>query len=840
MAQILPSGEFGGLDLITDDVNASPVRARSALNVQKKRSSSLRRRQGYKANSLNSGNVGGFGTCLYKKRDRVSTGAVTKERLVIGARLYKQTKYTLTVTYSGSGIPVMECLINPTTLVWEFHLFVDGVSVLDEDLGIGFDEASPVLISDLLVAINAVTDFSATTTGGNSAPAAFLPVVVPTQIDGSFDIDFYDASEVNHPTSAANPFAGAYTNRNSDEFENVSTIQMNDVIYFGSKWDERKKYDGVDCYRAGMPQGVLPTGVGAGSGTLLAGTYKYAIIYTQKDALGNIIEGIESTTATVTTGGVENINLTVTNILAATGFNTDCAIVAGAQVGVTTITVDDGSGGAHTMKVGQTAYFYDGASAAYVERLITAKNATTITIAGAVVNVSDNAVISNNLKIQILRSVASGTILKYHTAAIPNNSFTATQVYNDGLADGSLGDDFDSPSLDGLEHGLPPKGGYLAVFDKALVSAGEIALPDTFKWSINGNPEYYPSTYSDYVPGSTNSSITGLASGDRFFWLHKEDESFLITGNLFTAQYSVTQKGDKVGSVAHASIARSDRRNVWLSNGAVFESIDGSVPERISDDISPFFDNSGRSVDAALQFKRAVGVIDKKQEYYILFIPAESDNGGDVYANSNSKIMAFDLRRKEWWPWDNMNMAGGAFIDEEDFVWTERRLSTFTSDITYKVFQRISTNSIYDYVDHNAAIVWEYIPSGWYHEGQPDVNKKYNYVSFQTADPDKKPTYTLNFKTERDLIPFAYRTELTHVFGAVSAQGWGYQAWGLFAWGNPVSSVLTPRRLKAEDSKSIRFSLFASGIYEEVLISGISRHIEAPFAIDINEARASG
>jgi hypothetical protein len=108
------------------------------------------------------------------------------------------------------------------------------------------------------------------------------------------------------------------------------------------------------------------------------------------------------------------------------------------QVSVSTITVDDGSGGSHTMKVGQTAYFYDSVSASFVTREITAVAATTITIAGAAVTVADNAVISNNLRIMILRTVSTGTIYKF-VAEIPNNSFSATQVYTDATADASLG-----------------------------------------------------------------------------------------------------------------------------------------------------------------------------------------------------------------------------------------------------------------------------------------------------------------------------------------------------------------------------------------------------------------
>lgn len=836
MSQLIPLRDWGGLDLVSNPVEASPNRAVSVRNVQKRKTNSILRRQGYELLADNGGNNGGFGAVLFRSRNS-TTAVVTKERLIFGSKVFRLHNYTLTVTYGGAGQAVGEILCDTDTNTRVFNLYVDSTSVLSYDMGVGYDEASIKTVTNLITAINAVASFSAATTGGGSEPAASLPFTFPTQINTTWDIAVSVAEAVNQPSGASDPLSGLFSNRNNDEYENATTAQLNDVIYIGSKWDYLKKYDGTDCYRAGCPQAGTVTPTESGGGVLANGTYKYAAVIVQVDAQGNRIEGIESTTASVTTVAGHAVSVQVSNVLNTTGFNTDCAVVNGAQVGVTTITVDDGSGGNHTMKVGQTAYFLDGSSGTYVQRAITAKTNTTITISGAAVNVADNAVISNNLRIMILRSVASGSILKVNVE-IPNNSFTANQTYTDSKADASLGADFTSPSLAGVEHGLPPMGGYLATYQQGLIISGILSNPDGFSFSSVDSPEYFPSDYSDYVPSNNNYAITGLTRGDRFFWIHKGDESFLVSGSLYLGQYTITQKGDAIGCLAHATIASAEGAVIWLGSGGVYQSTDGSVPERISDDILPIFDNGGRDSDLILQFKRAVAYYDRLQKYYILFIPTENEMGGEVYSTSNSITLAYDVRRGEWWQWDGLNMAGGASVDDYDVFWVERRYSTYSSTVAYNVYKRLNTNTNYDYVDHVVDIPWSYEPAGWIHGGQPVINKKFLYLIAYANDAEKNADYTLAVRVEKNFIKSVYQTSLDIELGAGSdAEGWGFGVWGFFAWGNPREGKIKRRRMKNGFSEAIRPVLSASGIYNEIVLSGLDFLVEAPFKVDINEAR---
>ena len=193
-------------------------------------------------------------------------------------------------------------------------------------------------------------------------------------------------------------------------------------------------------YRAGMPLPATAATLSLGGTGITDTAIKYIYLYKQIDNRGNEVLGVESDPSASVSPANQTITGTFSNIVASQEFNTGCAIVNGVQAGTSIITVD----AAHTFKIGDTAYFYDTATSAYVERPITATGATTITISGGVVSVADNAVISNNLRIVIYRSTASGN-LYYKVAEIPNNSFSATQTYADSLAIASLGTQYVAP-----------------------------------------------------------------------------------------------------------------------------------------------------------------------------------------------------------------------------------------------------------------------------------------------------------------------------------------------------------------------------------------------------------
>lgn len=817
---------FGGYDLRSDRLT-NPLIALEAKNAIRLDTGPLAKRPGGKTSI---GSQGGLGLPEHIRVDS-STGAVTSEILSIGASLYRVITSSITLTYSGSATGVtLTVYVDSSTSTWKFKLIADGTTDLDYDMGLGFDEASPKTLANLKTAVDALSDYAMSISGTTSTPAAIaLPMLIAEPFaSGSLVVSFLEYEAVNQPTGASNPFAGSVTNRSDDDFENVVSINLNNVTYFSNGYNELKKYDGVDVYRAGMPQGSL-SGVAAGASGSLSGDYIYIISYIQKDAQGNIVEGIESDDSSTVSPSTQSVNVTVNNVLDSTGFNTDCAVAAGAQSGVTTITVDDGSGGTHSMKVGQIAYFYDGVSSSYVEREITAVAATTITISGANVNIADNAVISNNLRIGIYRTFDGG-IDKYLVAEIPNNSFNTTQVYVDDIVDGSLGAKYLYPLV---SHGLPPKGRYITAHQNLLIVAGIFDEPTTVHFSDVLSPEYFGSTQSFDVKPVNSKKISGIHSNGEFLAVFQEKSTHLAVGDLTTFTFTVELVSADIGCVAHNALVEIQGVLFVLTTRGVRPLINGAYQESISEQILPIFNRRDLPDDQKPVFKRAVATHDEYNQRYLLYVPAEETTTSELHPNEFQRVYAYDYTRGEWWPWTNINAAGGLLVIDEEMYWSERRYSTFGSTMSYQLHRRHKTKTNYDFKDDVSATPFRY-ETGWETLGEPSVYKNFNKLKVFSLDAYRAATFDIQIQT-RNNFNSAIHTDLTLSFGAGgSSLGWGLSTWGMFPWGNP-STPYKRASLKRIKSQAQQYIFINDTIDEGVLISAWETQVAAPYRREIKQ-----
>lgn len=304
----------------------------------------------------------------------------------------------------------------------------------------GFDVVSPYLISTFIATItdatNGVEGLQVSINGDSSYPAAFLQILEPVIIDSNstFSIDYWYWSRCNATMNPTFPGSANIAFQNSPDFENASMAVFEDVLYVANGWDYPQKFDGQTVYRAGMPRGVRPIpadNTGASITPFAAASeYEYAVTYEQVDALGHIVEGELSLIRSHTVGGSPAaIDVTVNNILPLTGWNTNGAIatggaatvygpdgdgfyydfvdvssgftlkvgdsayylderiaqIDGAQANVLTITVDAG----HGIEAGDTVYFLT-STPTLVQRVVVDTSATSITIEGEPVTVSDN------------------------------------------------------------------------------------------------------------------------------------------------------------------------------------------------------------------------------------------------------------------------------------------------------------------------------------------------------------------------------------------------------------------------------------------------------------------
>lgn len=825
-----------GIDLKSSDLTRQEGFASSLNNCQYRKSGSIEKRKGFQAHAASQG---GYGLFTYNRINN-TTGAEEPEVLCVSNNLYKLQNSTLSVTYAGSDPTCLLSIFYDTeTSQYRCQILEGSTLVVDMPLGLGFDESSTVTIDDLKTTIDSVADFTASVSGETTTPASFIEIV------RTFDLTATNYSgiasyweQIN--STVTNPFAGSETNKNDLNFENVSATQLNNIIYFSNGYDDIQKYDGQTVYRAGLPTpSSVSSAIGA-AGSITGSNYQHVIRYVQKDNSGNFIEGNDARSNVISSATSEQIDVTVANIQASTGFNTNCAIANGAQSGVTTITVDNGSGGAHTLKQGDTAYFYDGVIGAYVERTVTAVTSTTIAISGAAVDVSDNDVISNNLRIEIYRNKTSATsppTAFFLVDEIPNNSFASTQAFTDNLADASLGAQYVEPLTD---RSPPPKGKYISQFRNQTVVTGNIENPNTVYYADVDGPEYFPANTNQFECQTTaGDPNTGIAPNNEVFAVFKQKSIFIVSGNISDGTIRVDQLTNDIGCEAHASIQEIRGSLFFLSDRGPYQMTGGQLPTSLGEfRIEPVFDDAGLTdelnlflfgttiVDEthAFRLKRSVGFNDRENQRYVLYVPCEGVQGGDRYSNSNSKLFVFDYIRQAWLIWDNLNWSGGVTMLNDEIYWIERRYSTFNSTVDHILWRRHNLQDAWDYQDHNASISFDYSPQ-WEAFGEPSVLQRILKIRFFDLEELRNNDLNLTVRVEHNFIRDVPEGEFTLQF---SGDGYGTAPYGTSPYGNPAESALTHTLSKGR-IRSHRFRFLNSMQQENVIITGWETEAALPY-----------
>ena len=811
---------FKGIDLRTSDLLREAGAATEIKNATLRRSGSLSKKKGHK---VSVGDGGGLGTTSFFNISS-TTGIPSEELITVGSSLYKKTDATITITYSGSATAYYEMYVDETDSVFYFDLYDDNTRVLHYDLGTGY-EASPVTISNLETNIDATANFASVVSAGGSSPAAFalLPKLVGTIATAPGTAVAFSYLSVITSPGTYTPFTTFYANRNTEAFENASFASLNNILYIATGADALAKYDGQRCYRAGMTVGAF-TSVTAVAGAVAAGTYKWIITYEHVDAKEGVVEGVESDLKTLTTGGVQSFDLVIPTLQPSSGYVTDQAVVNGLQAGVTTITVDAG----HKIKVGDSVYFYDGVSASYVTRTVSAIAATTITISGANVNVADNAVISQNLKINIYRTKTTGSIY-YLVASVPNDSLNSSITFNDNLADTALGAEYVTPVK---PHTTPPIARYVDVWRGQLICTGIADSVNTVAYSDSEGNEYFPTDNTFLTESPRGDKNSGLRALDNALYVFKKESIMVITGDLPSASIQVdiaSRQG--VGCESHASIAEVGGRLWFMSQWGIYS----IGPEGLKEE-SANIKQTFELADATYSYQRSVGFFWNDENKYILFIPVETTDGSNnVYATSDSKIFIYDTYWGAWLEWSSMPFAGGIAEHMGSLYFCQRRNNPITTNASYAMCQVLNTGDETDYADHTDPIEFVY-KTHWESLQTPTVFKKFLRLKIFSLDISvndfETNDFTIDVTTEHD-----YGTEtissLSYDFSG-GAGGWGESAWGDFPWGEGRLPAVW-KKLKSRKAKSVRTIFENDTLYENIMISGYEMEIETPYKEAIKE-----
>lgn len=310
---------FRGLDLRSSDLQRSSEYASELLNVDFRKTGALVKRKGYQAKTESQG---GFGLHTFSDIDN-TTGAVTQKLISIGSSASILSEETLTVAYTGGGTAYCEMFLDKATGSFFFDIYEDNVRLLHKDLGDGVEEATPVTLSDLIVDINALADFNAAASGGTSTPAAFLQIKRNLELSPSNTLTYQEWTAASLPANAPTPFATTQTNISNEDFENASFASINNVLYIATGYDPLYKFDGTRLYKAGLPKPETAPTTNLIAGSITDSNVKYMYTYEYTDAKGNIIESVPSDESATISPSSQDVEVTVSNILDTTGYDTD-------------------------------------------------------------------------------------------------------------------------------------------------------------------------------------------------------------------------------------------------------------------------------------------------------------------------------------------------------------------------------------------------------------------------------------------------------------------------------------------------------------------------------------
>lgn len=804
---------FEGLDIGSSDLVRSPDAAIEIENAMFSTSMDLTNRPGTKIYSPNAQFLG----LWTHTHSNTTTGAVEEEIISIGQQLSRRRSNSITIAYAGvATICQLNIYLVPgTTNAFYVTLLEGTTTVLNFSLGTGL-EGTPITLANLKTAVDAVAGFSCTIVGTTSTPAA---LVLPTSLDldlstapKSQTIKWYDWQAINETVS--NTFGTYYGNRGNTDFLHASAANASNCLLVATGYEYLMQYDGQTVFRAGLPEPVVPTLAlgGAGGPT---GTYTYVITAVQVDNRGNRIEGTESVLSSSIAPVNQWVNVTVPNILTGSGYNTNYAQVNGVQAGVTTITVNAG----HTIKVGDSAFFFDSLGGSYITRTVTAIGATTIAISGAAVNVANAMHISNNLKIAIYRN-KNGGIDYFLVTEIPNNPAAATQVYADTKVDSALGLQYLFASS-GRDHDLlPVKPRFITVHQNQLICAGDISNPDTIYISLPGEPWYHPIDGGNADIVSTRAGgISGLASDGTFLIAGKEIELFVGSGDFSEpGAYRFERLNQSIGFACHNAIAEIGDGLVFLSRNGFYLIRGGSQISEVGRNINKYFTDEIYSSSQTLQLKRAWAQYWDAQQLFICYIPKESGTGTSRYANDESQTFVFDAYFKGWLPWKALN-AGGGICLADNSVWFQSKRTESVLTVTGNLLKLMQTGTKYDYADHDQPINWKFSPQ-WEDGGEPSVFKLATRAKFYSLIRDVLvATFSLRVTTEIDYNYGTSHSDFTIDFGSVGGLGYGFGAWGPGVWGTPAT-VSRVYKLRVGKFRAIRFVFSHSTIHQKIALSG--------------------
>jgi len=598
------------------------------------------------------------------------------------------------------------------------------------------------------------------------------------------------------------------------------------------------------------------------------------VVFTNLSTLITYYRLVVSTTPTSI--NIQGVPVTLPNGTFFIAFKTglvfgDVAIINGTQPAnsslpnVNTINVVNGVGNAHTIQPNDVVEFID-SQENLQRRNVISVTPTDITIDGIPVSVIDGVLIysinqrpdainilrvnyravqfldndriSNNLRINVYRTKknesfgVNGEIYLVKTL-VNDGSGAGTQSFVDYLTDAEVQRPYDNP----IEIPTPPPiSKYVKAFGNQLFYAGgERGNPDNSDnvfFSEGNAPETVPLATNFFSVPNVDDDITGIGISGSTLITTKNHSLWATTGNFLTGQIEVVQiaQGTNIGCVANASIASVGTLMYFLHTNGVYAITENQLfptdafgnPIPVSLAIDALFRQTNYLPWTKYVLKRATAVNYTKDNQYLLFLPCEDSQTTIRTANINSLLLCYDYQGKNWFPWDNINAAGGIFVIDDELYFQERRFSRVDGN-TANLYKQHRFYRLVDHADHAGAQMCEWI-SSWEDLGQPEVRKKFCRCVLLLDRVSELLQYNnpiLEFSSYLNRLPNLKSTivSLTQTDN-IRNSSWSNSSWGWNYWSGYQDSFITINLKQGTVAKSIQVGFSIKGINMDLRLAG--------------------
>tara|TARA_B100000902_G_scaffold399965_1_gene474069 strand:- start:4879 stop:7716 length:2838 start_codon:yes stop_codon:yes gene_type:complete len=602
----------------------------------------------------------------------------------------------------------------------------------------------------------------------------------------------------------------------TNELENASFAQINNVMYISNGYEEVLKYDGEYIYSAGLPNTDKSLFTIPSTGGSTTDSSNYKIVYEYTDYKGNIISSQPSEEIVLnnTTSSPNNtITWSVNNFLNTSNgsgiFKTkDTRGTFNADVVTNNVLVKD----KHPL--------YDS--------LPNSNAATDV----------QKAKDEKRLRVKIYRSkkydTANGVVGQYYLVAdLPYDGASYTDTTTDDALNVFLA------LVEPIKrHDPPPKGKYLSIFKNCLTTAGNPKDVNNVRYSLPSNAstgeigsEYFPDDENGIIIDSPfGDKITAIAPLRDLLYIFHTNSISVLGGQINLLEQPVSElltREGGIGCVSFHSIQEVKNTLYFLSEQGVY-SIDASnAVQEASSLINTLF------VDKDLKKKRAVTVNWTDKDLIVMQLPKEAiintvDNKL-THTVQGSLVIVYDYYKDAWLKWDNIDMAGAGLIYKNN-------LSFLTRTSQGSEFKTMSTTDTkYDYSDHTDAIDFQY-ETNWESLGEPTVPKKFLRLKMYAFDTDltfESPGFNMLIGIQKDYIS-SNLGEINFDFNTLATEGWGVSAWGEFGWGSAARPFLKSKLVSGK-TKSLKLKFNNTNQNENVLVTNYEFEIAAPYGMEIKD-----